>query len=146
MIRTDVVGALETALKKIKITNGYTTDLGNKVSVWNSVPLYSTTLPALVIMDTEVLYSERLGGGDYQKILITLEIVAQESTAVSAVRTYMADVYKCLDTEVVAIMYTYNLQDIYPESDQIMINEDFTKIAGARILIAAEYAGKKWGV
>lgn len=145
MIRSDVVSAVETAVKKILKTNGYSTDLGQKVSVWNSVPLYSTTLPALVVMDTEVQYSERSGGGDYQKILIELHIVVQESSAISQVRTYMNDVYKCLDAEAAGIMYTYGLQDLYPESDQIVINEDFTKIAGAKILIGAEYAGKKWG-
>lgn len=147
MLRANVLSSVLTELAKIQKDNNYDSDIGDNVISWNNLPLVESSLPAIVVMDPEVSFSDQVQGGAWkQNITIQVEIVAQEAAGITAVRGYMSDVYKCLEAGAAKIMGDNYLDQFYPEQDSIVVNDESSKLAGARIVLKAEAWTKKWGL
>jgi len=97
-IRQQIIDAVETRLKTIKVANGYETDIGLNVNVWHVTDLQEPELPAIDIRDTSESIEVR--GGNHICTL-TIEIEAKVSGASSGVsmRDILADIIKAVGTD-----------------------------------------------
>ena len=97
-VRQSIVNAVETRLKTIKTANGYETDIGSNINVWQVVDFQETELPAIDIRDTAE--SVEVRGGNHVCTL-TVEIEAKVSGATSGVvmRDILADIIKAVGTD-----------------------------------------------
>ena len=91
-IRGTIMGLVDTALKAILITGGYSTNLGAKIYEWRPIPLGDDVGPAATYKDT---LTRKPISQNYFENTISLEVVVYGNT-VNTVRDMVGDVIKAV--------------------------------------------------
>ena len=89
--RQDILDAVETALGLILTASGYLTDAGDNVYVQRATPLDDSSVPAIVIYDSESVDADTFGE-ELHLLTLELELVASGDTADQMVRQVETDV------------------------------------------------------
>lgn len=95
--RQQIIDALETRMKTILTTGGYQTNVGQRVSVWPTVPMAEASASELSIFDhdAEVMETGIIGQSRHELLVdIMVEIPGSDSRA--DVRKALADINKAL--------------------------------------------------
>ena len=140
--RQQIITALDTRLKAIKVSGGYQTNAGLHVFDWLDRDLADAELDAIVYRDTNNnIISE---GFDYYENRMRVEIEAKAKSAATTaaqVRKIIKDIYKAIGTD-----ETFGGLAHYsePVSDALDIQQA-DKIAGsATVIIEIIYVAQKW--
>ena len=140
-VREQILAALETRLKTIKVINGYITNLGNSVYHYRAGELAPGELPAVVIRDTASEISPRVGAVEH-RVAVDLRVeVTAGATTIQAVYDLIADVYKAIAVD---DRWGGLALDTTPQGEVIEVGQDERTIGGAAIRIEIEYETNKW--
>lgn len=143
--RQNIVTALDTLLKTIKVVNGYQTNAGLNVFEWRGTPLEQTDLPAILFRDTtDPIDSE--GVTDRADHLLTVELAmyAAGSTAPASSRVLIEDVLKALGSSPtlgVAAVY-----DMRPAASNLVAEHEGIRLAAASLTIQIRYRTSRWAI
>jgi hypothetical protein len=138
-IRQSIMAAVETRLKTIKTTAGYSSNLGNNVFEWLDRDLDASELPGVVYKDRENPIESFTMGEYTNKVNVEIEIRAQDTP--KNLRKMIEDVYKAIGTDDRWGGYALDTQ---PVSDEIDCSHEDKKIGIAKIRIVIEYDKTKW--
>ncbi|MCP3177305.1 hypothetical protein MJO47_09360 [Desulfuromonas sp. KJ2020] len=97
--RQQIVDALDARLKSITMANGYSTDIGKKVSAWRSAPLAESEPFVLIYRDTECPKEAPEAGRHRHSLQIEMTILVRSSTSPGTVRAMIGDVVKAIGTD-----------------------------------------------
>lgn len=142
--RQQIVTALDTLMKTIKVVNGYQTNAGLNVFVWRSTPLEQTDLPAILLRDTtDPIDAE--GVTDRADHLLTVEfaLYASGATADAASRTLVEDVLKALGTSPTLSGKCY---DMRPTASNLVAEHQDIRLAAASLTIQIRYRTSRWAI
>jgi hypothetical protein len=102
-IRQQVMDALETRLKTVLISNGYSTNAGQKVYPWRLEPFTPADMPGIALRDPgEDVEAEAIKtpkGRQLHKMRVELYLCATGSDAVSTARAMILDVMAAIGTD-----------------------------------------------
>jgi hypothetical protein len=143
-IRQDIIDAIDTRLKTILISNGYNTDIGNKVFHWRNTNLTEAELPGIIYRDPSTNEKEHHGVARGWVNKFQVEIVGFDTlagTTPAQMRLITEDIYNAIDVD---DLWGGLAHDTTPISDEIDIqNKD--KISGAAsVIIEIDYLASKW--
>lgn len=134
-IRQRIISSMDTRFKTILVTNGYQTDIGKHVFWWKKTPFAQADLPGMNCRDRR--QTKSFGAGIYDNFL-TVEIEAGVSGMVSTedLRKILADIEKAIaiDETWGQLAGTTEIED-----DEMNLEEDEQRIAGARMILRVEY-------
>jgi len=100
-VRETILSNLDTRLKTILTTGGYSTNLGNYVISWQTdpTPLEELNPAEVEYRDADVDSADDLLGTHRHKMKITLEVRAAGSTPIATLRSMEADLHKAIGVE-----------------------------------------------
>lgn len=95
--RSTIITALITRLQTITVANGYATAIGTKVYSWRTTALAESSLPCLIVNDTEISrdYEAAIGRARNSMTVEITGLLSGSSTVANA-RSLEEDIYKCL--------------------------------------------------
>lgn len=135
--RTNIISAIETGFGDITVSNGYNTNLGNKIAVWRAVPWSKDAGLALEIRDLE---REKIGEGsqgvykvfDY---LLTIELTITTGS-ISELRSAIDDIASYFNSyeTLGGLIYNYSFVN-----DQVEVEQEEKKLQGGRVVYELTY-------
>jgi hypothetical protein len=144
--RQTLFSAVLTRAATITVANGYGTNIGSHVKEWQTTPLESVDLPAVLVSDsTENTLVPEVGetAGLYRRELeITFDAVLAESGQnATEARKAIADIIAMIGVD-----QTWGgvARRTVPVSDQLMLDDTGTRIGGARVRVKIIHSRKPW--
>jgi hypothetical protein len=138
-IRQQIIEALDTQLKTILTTGGYTSNLGSKVFEYRSHPLEESDLPCLIYRDLADTIAQTFGEQEH-RLTVSLDIIA--NTTAKVLRGMIADVHKCIGGN---LTLGGLCMDILPVSDEaIEVQQDDRKFYGVSMKIVIQFVTANW--
>lgn len=142
MKRKDILSRLKEIFSEITIANGYHSDIGNNVSIWEDEPENEKNLPFVNIRDRENRI-ERMGVNLLwnNTLEVEISIACSGDTPTEDMRNMIADIYQAIHifsllSEIVTI--------INPLSDTIDRDDYKPGFAYAEIKIEFKYQTLAW--
>ncbi len=131
------MAAIVTALGTIKTTAGYSTNLGNSVKEFRTVPV-AKAADGLTVYDRG---QENVGSADQVKALTEwrLEVmvdITYTTTSAQNIRKAIADVYKAIGVD---DTYSGKAHFTVPVNDEMNLIQEEKKVADARIIFHVYY-------
>lgn len=140
-IRQQIVSAVETRLKTIKVVNGYETDIGLNINVWQTTDFQESELPAIDVRDPSEEVDVR-GGNHICNLTIEIEAKVSGTTSAAAMRDIIADTIKAIGTDPT---FGGLAQDTRPvTNDSFGFGQNSKKIASIVMTFEARYITKKF--
>lgn len=143
-LRQQIINAVDTRLKTIKIANGYETDLGLNVNRWKTIPVSSDKEYELIYRDPiEDVTAENIAIGRHEHTLhMEIEIITKaDSISDNQVRKMIADIEKAIKVD-----ETWGVlaQRTIPESNEINVLQSEKIIGGVIFRFAIIFRTNKW--
>lgn len=138
--RQIILNAIDTALKTIKIANGYETDLGNNIFEWREEPLQESELPAAIWRDTDEPVEFTIGAHEH-KLTVEIELYAVGPTSPTILRKLIADVVKLVGAN---LTWSGNAEDTKPQTEDIKTEKESRRIAGALVKFEVIYTTNRF--
>jgi len=99
-LRQQIVDAIETRLKTIRVANGYQTEAGQHVFPWRLVPIPDSDMPALCIYDTDCNMSPDGAIGYFtHELQVDIDAIVSGSASRTTVRSIMEDVFRAVGVD-----------------------------------------------
>lgn len=99
-IRQQIVDAVKTRMEGILTSAGYQTDIGQKVVIWNPLPINDTRIHGIHIMDAEDNHDEKLSNHQEHDLLFVLDVHAKQGADTAAyLRNAIADIWRAIGTD-----------------------------------------------
>ena len=144
--RQEIIDNLRTQLENISTANGYYTDCGTTVKVWDPTVFERKELPALNIMDRVDVqpFDANSTQGEVIDHELTVEIAALCAAGVTSdsfTRQMIADIYKAIKADE---SLSGKAMWIEPVQDEIGVEESGKRVGGATITIKIVYRTQKF--
>lgn len=134
--RQKIVTAIDTALKNIKTTQGYETDLGLNIFEWREEPLQESELPAAIWRDTVAPVVDDTFGEHLHKMSMEIEVIASGASAPSVLRQLIADVVKMIGAN---LTWGGLAEDARPQTEDIKTDRESKRIGSALLKFEVLY-------
>ena len=146
-IKKRIIAALDTVLKTILISNGYSTNAGQNVYDWITQNLPISSLPAYAYKNTGDTGGRivTIAGpvNSIREYILNLDVncIAQGSTTRSQIRDMMADLMRAIGTD-----QTFGGLALYTEfsGDETAIEQQEETVGSTTVKIAITYRTKIW--
>lgn len=125
--RQKIVTAIDTALKNIKTSQGYETDLGDNVFEWREEPLQETEIPGAIWRDTDAPVDETFGE-HLHKMILEVELFSSGASAPALLRKLIADVVKMIGAN---LTWGGLAEDTRPQTEDIKTDRESKRIGSA---------------
>lgn len=142
--RQQIINAVDTRLKTIKIVNGYETDIGLNVNRWKATAVESDKTEELIYRDiSEEITAENTVIGRHEHTLhIEAEIITKAgSISDNQIRKMIADMDKAIG---VGETWGGLAQRTIPEGNEMSIRQMDKIIGGAMVRFAIIYRTNRW--
>lgn len=140
--RQSIVDALDTRLKTITTTNGYSANLN--VYEWLVTPLEETDLPAVIFRDLEDdIDTDEIGTRRDHTLTIEMDVAASSSSSPDTVRELCRDILTAIGTDKTFGGLVY---DVDPTTVSLDVNEADQRLSGGQIVIEVRYKTTLWEI
>lgn len=126
--RQQIVDAIETRMKTILTTGGYTTNAGQHVFVWLTTPLSETVLTAIILFDRDGGINAEYSTLKhyYRDLIVDIEADVKGSTSRAELRKVLDDIWKACKVD--RTWGGLAIQTIMESDDMVLAQGD--KLAG----------------
>lgn len=141
-IRQQIITALDTRLKAIKVSGGYQTNAGLHVFDWLDRDLADTELDAIVYRDRQNVITQETFNQCQNTMRVEIEAkTKQASTTAEQIREIIEDIYKAIGTDETFGGLALGAN---PVSEDIDIQQQDKIMASATVVIEIYYVSTKW--
>ena len=147
-VRQNIITALDTRLKTIKTSNGYNTNIGERVYEWRAIDIEKETLDCISYQDpsSELIapFEENDNADEtyhYKKLTVHIYMLTSGTTANAKLRLMIEDILTAIGTDTT---FSNTAGKTTLEGDTTEIEQDNKKYGGTRITILIEYKTLAW--
>ncbi len=142
-VREQIVNAIANRFRQITVANGYNTDVGNSVYVWNDSPFSVDELPALNIRDESSDIEDLTNSTERVRLTVRVDIVVSNSDPIPTIRAILQDIRKA-----VAVDETWGGLALYTA----MVGDEIDSVSAEDVIASAfmkfyvVYDVPRWGM
>ncbi len=142
--RQNIITAVKTRFAAIRATNGYATNIGQRVEEFRTTPFDASELPAINLLDTvePVSFDNKNRGSHLRQLTVVANLVLAESAhSATQARAALADVEKAIASDP---RWGGLATRTLPKQGRLMVDDKGLWLGGAQVEFVIEYFTAPW--
>lgn len=146
-IRQSIIDAVKTRLEGITIIGGYQTNIGQKVTEWQTYDPNDRELDCIMFRDPSAKVTDPDEEDDnteawhYKNLALQIFVLSSGAATPATLRKQIADVLKAVGVDVT---WSGHAIDTTLEGDETQIDQETKKIGASLVTLSIRYKTLKW--